>query len=139
MTFSNFQTHLKDIPKGVPRSIELASFRPEGSILHEPSNSWTVGLIVRVQPELVTLPSTGFNSEFHKRELSNLGSKVQSSTKLNSKFNSSIDHELSNLNPTTRVQSSSWTRTLNSEFKSSIESLTFGTLWPLLDSSTVNW
>ena len=133
-TVSNFQNHLKDNPKGVPRSIELATFLPESSIVYESSNSWTLGLRVRVQTELETLPSTGSNSEFHELELWNLCSKVQSSTNLNSKFYSSIVLELSNLNLTTRVQSSTWTRTLNSEFKSSSEPLTFGTpLAPFLE------
>ena len=101
MNFSNFQTHLKDNP----RSIELATFLSEGSIVHEPWNSRTLGLIVRVQPELATLPSTGFNSEFRELELSNLSSKVQSSANLNSKFDSSIVHEPLNPNSATRVQS----------------------------------
>ena len=126
-------------PKGFSRSIELATFLPESSIVHEPWNSRTLGLIVRVQPVLVTLPSTGFISEFHELELWDLSSKLQASTNLKSKFDSSIVHELSNLNPTTRVQSSSWTQTLNSEFKSSIEPLTFGTtLPPFFNQTTVH-
>ena len=47
---------------------------------------------------------TEFKSEFHQLELSHLGSKVQSSMNLNSKFNRSIVHALSNQNSTTRVQ-----------------------------------
>ena len=46
-TFMNFQTHLKDKAKGVSRSTELSTFLPESLIVHEQSNSWTLGLTER--------------------------------------------------------------------------------------------